>query len=239
MNLARWIPRLVLVACLVIGPGYYLATRGWPDGKRAERLTSLAPQMGMKALGKNLAIKDANLLAAPLFNEGKEGSRILSVAMAGEESGMSALVGDYQYEYEDNEGDSHTNSQTFAAYASARHKVPVLELQEKNVGNFLSITGNTKERVVAFDEQPEFTKRFYLLSDDREGTRRVFTPDVRALLLGMDAKRDWQVQASGPWLIFFRDDTYVKVEDYQRFVADTALVASAFFAKCACSAPAT
>ena len=235
MNIAKWIPRLVLVICLMIGTGYYFARHGWPDGERVEELTALAPQMGMKALGRNLAVKDPNLLAAPLFREGKEGSRILSVAMGGDEAGMSALVGDYQYDYDDNEGSSHTNSQTVAAYANAGHKLPVFELQEKNTGNFFSITGNTKERAVAFDEQPEFAKRFYLLSDDREGTRRVFTPAVRTLLMGVDAKRDWQVQASGPWLIFFGDDRYVKVDDYRGFVAETGRVASAFFQKCGCA----
>lgn len=234
----RALPKLLIFAVATAAAVGYYTVRGRNQARRLDELTALAPQMGMKVVGKNLAIKNAELLQAPLFKEGKEPSRLVSFAMEGTTSGVHALIGDYQYDYDSEDSDggtiTHTNSQTFAAYSSADHKLPIFELEEKNTMNFLSITGNDKNRIVSFDAQPEFAKRFYLMSDNTAETRRVFTTDVRALLMQVDAKRNWHVQASGPWIVFFRDDAYVKSEDFGQFVKDTSRTAAAIFQKCDC-----
>lgn len=234
----RAVPKLLIfVAIIAVLSGYYV----WRDryqARRLDELAALAPQMGMKVVGRNLKIKNTDLLQAPLFKEGKEPSRSVSFAMEGTAAGLYGLIGDYQYDYnsDDSDGNSvtHTNSQTFAAYSSRDHKLPIFELEEKNTSNYFSLTGNTKERLVSFDAQPEFAKRFYLMSDDTAETRRVFTTEVRAVLMQVDPKRNWHVQASGPWVVFFRDDSYVKSEDFRQFVQDTARTAAEIFQKCDC-----
>lgn len=238
----RAVPKFVVfVAIIAVLSGYYV----WRDryqARRLDKLAALAPQIGMKVVGRNLKIKNADLLQAPIFKEGKEPSRVVSFAMEGTAAGVHGLIGDYQYDYDadDSNGNTvtHTNSQTFAAYSSPEHKLPIFELEEKNTPNYFSLTENTKERLVSFDAQPDFAKRFYLMSDNAAETRRVFTSDLRAALLQVDSKRNWHVQASGPWVVFFRDDSYVKAEDFQLFVQDTSRTAAAIFQKCDCGSAA-
>lgn len=234
----RAVPKLlVCIAIIAVLTGYY-AWRDRYQARRLDRLAALAPELGMRVVGRNLKIKNADLLQAPLFKEGKEPSRSVSFAMEGTATGVYGLIGDYQYDYDSDDSDgrsvTHTNSQTFAAYSSPDHKLPIFELEEKNTSNYFTITGNTKERVVAFDAQPEFAKRFYLMSDNIAETRRVFTADLRAVLLQVDAQRNWRVEASGPWVVFFRDDSYVKAEDFRQFVKDTSRTAAEIFEKCDC-----
>jgi len=234
----RALPKLIVfVAVIAALAGYYVWGARY-QARRLDELTALAPQMGMKVVGRKLKIKNADLLQAPLFKEGKEPSRSVSFAIEGTASGVYGLIGDYQYDYDSNDSDgssvTHTNSQTFAAYSSPEHKLPIFELEEKNTSNYFTITGNTKKRLVSFDAQPEFAKRFYLMSDNTAETRRVFTTDVRAALMQVDPKRNWHVQASGPWVVFFRDDSYVNAEDFRQFVQNTSRTAAEIFQKCDC-----
>lgn len=234
----RAVPKLLIFVVIIAALGGYYVWRGRYQARRLDKIAALAPQMGMKVVGRNMKIKNNDLLQAPLFKEGKEPSRMVSFAMEGTTAGVYGLIGDYQYDYnsDDSDGNSvtHTNSQTFAAYSSPDHKLPIFELEEKNTSNYFTITGNSKDRLVAFDAQPEFAKRFYLMSDNAAETRRVFTTDLRAALLQVDPKRNWRVQASGPWVVFFRDDSYVKAEDFRQFVQDTSRTAAEIFQKCDC-----
>lgn len=226
---------VVIIGC-VVAVSVYFALHGRYEKRRLDELTALAPQMGMKVSGQNLAIKDGDLSRAPLFREGKDGTRVVSFAMEGNTNGLESLTGDFKYDYDDDDSRTHTNTQTFAAYQSPGHNLPVFEMEERSGRNFFTVTGNTKERLVSFDARPEFAKRFYLMSDEREQTRRVFTAGVLDVLMAIDRNQNWHIQASGPWLVFFLDDAYVKVENYQKFVDDTSHVASAFFQKCDCRA---
>lgn len=234
----RALPKFIVFVAIIAALSGYYVWRGRYQARRLDQLAVLAPQMGMKVVGRNLKIKNADLQQAPLFKEGKEPSRSVSFAIEGTASGVYSLIGDYQYDYDsdDSEGNTitHTNSQTFAAYSSPDHKLPIFELEEKNTSNYFSLTGNTKERLVAFDVQPEFAKRFYLMADNTAETRRVFTADLRAALMQVDPQRNWHVQASGPWVVFFRDDSYVKAEDFRQFVQDTSRTAAEIFQKCDC-----
>ena len=234
----RAVPKILIFVGIIASVSGYYVWRERYQARRLDELAALAPQMGMKVVGRNLEIKNADLLQAPLFKEGKEPSRLISFAMEGTPSGVYGFIGDYQYDYDSDDSDgnsiTHTNSQTFAAYSSTDHKLPIFELEEKNTSNYFSLTGNTKERLVSFDAQPEFAKRFYLMSDNTAETRRVFTAEVRTVLMQVDPKRNWHVQASGPWVVFFRDDSYVKVADFRQFVQDTSRTAAEIFQKCDC-----
>lgn len=204
--------------------------RSQREAQRARALAELAPQLGLTLIEENGAVGDADLAGCDFFSGGK--NTAVLYAMQGPISSLRALLFDYRYDWEteDREGgkDTHTAFQTVAAFARASQKLARFRLQDNTFGNRMSLSlGDSKH--VEFAGNPEFSKRFILLSNDVDSTLKVFTPSLRGFLMNAYPRLQWQIEGAGSWLVLYRPQHRVNPKECRSFLQETSQFALGFF----------
>lgn len=153
--------------------------------------------------------------------------------MEGEVGGLRALLFDYQYEVtqEDRDGDETTRRaiQSVAAFCCANPRLPLFDLQGYSFLNVMKLNSIQSTKRIEFDGNPEFSKRFILLSGDKPSIKRVFSTQLRGFLNDRYPKGNWRVEGTGPWLMLYEQDVRVPSEKWKGFLDETSQIARGFF----------
>jgi hypothetical protein len=124
--------------------------------------------------------------------------------------------------------------QTVAAFRFPSTELPLFHLEPQTpldkVPNWVRRLLGSRYVAVTLDSAPEFSRRFLLRArpKDENAVRGLFTPEGIQFLEGI-AETDWFVEASGEWLLAYRQLVLVepKLELYREFLARASTIASA------------
>ena len=99
-----------------------------------------------------------------------------------------------------------------------------------NVPNWVPRLLGSRYINVTLDANPEFSRRFVLQArtKDVNAVQSLFTPEGLWVLASI-AETDWFVEASGEWLLAFRQMVLLepKLELYREFITKASTIASA------------
>jgi hypothetical protein len=231
-----WIKQAIYVvaffaACAMV-PEAYEKVKQHRERLRAEALQSFASLMRLRFEPGDLKIVDPDLSETWLIDHGNAKGRAL-YALEGKFDGLHALLFDYQYEvtHKDSEGDEETQKvvQSVAAFCCAKPRLPLFDLQGYSFLNVTGLNSIQSAKRIEFDGNPEFSKRFILLSGDKPSINRLFSTQLRGFLNDRYPKGNWRVEGTGPWLMLYQVDVRVVPEKWKGFLDETSQMARGFF----------
>jgi hypothetical protein len=181
-----------VVVIVGIAVGSKLAAR-----RRERMLAEFAPSIGMEFLPRDDVTVTARLGRLPLFEKGRD-RRAYNV-MRGTSHGRRVAVFDYHYK---TGGGKHTHHhrQTVAHVRAEGVDLPLFWLRPHGMLDKLaSLVGM---RDIDFTDDEDFSRRWFLKSNDEQAVRDLFTPRVRGQFA---PDRPLHVEAGGPDLIVYRE----------------------------------
>ena len=199
------------------------------EHKRGRALTTLGVEMGLLFRRKGVVGPQAARLPLFKFHPKAHAKNILSGTLTTGE----VLIFDY---FCPTFGDPPTApiEQTMAAFRFSNAELPLFRLQTRtfmdNVPNWVRRLLGERLINVTSDANPEFSRRFVLQArmKDVNAVRSLFTPEGLRVLASI-AETDWFVEASGEWLLAFRELVLLepKLEIYREFLSRASTIASA------------
>lgn len=222
-----WILVNFLVILTIIAVAYVAYRR--KEHERGRALTTLGVEMGLVFQRKGVVGPQAARLPLFKFHPRAHAKNILSGTLTTGE----ILIFDY---FCPTFGDPPTEpiEQTVAAFRFSNAGLPLFHLETRT---FLDKAPNWVRKLlggryedVTFNSNPEFSRRFLLRAraKDVNAVRSLFTPEGIQFLVGI-AETDWFVEASGEWLLAYRQLVLLepKLELYREFVSLASTIASA------------
>jgi len=200
--------------------------------KRKRRIHDLA------ALASELGFSFSALIDQPKASEWYLGTALfrsradrgVDFAMEGTASSFRVRLFDYRYEV--GSGDDTMNKvATVVAFASAKHNLPAFELKKKGM---LSLSSKR----IDLEGNPEFSKRFFLAGEDRDGVRRVFNQPLINFLVNAGLDEKWHIEGAGPWLVFHQAKA-LNADKWRGFFQETSKIATEFFQNVSAAAAAS
>lgn len=231
-----WIKQVAYVvaffaACFLI-PKACDTVRQYGEKSRDDALQSFAAQMKLDFKPGNLDIVDPNLAGTSLIDHGNANGRAL-FALEGAFDGLHVLLFDYQYEVksEDREGEESTRKviQSVAAFCCTKPPLPLFDLRGYSFMNVMNLNSVQSAKRIEFDGNPEFSKQFILLCEDKLSINRLFSRQLRGFLNNRYPKGDWRVEGTGPWLMLYQEGVRVPPEKWRNFLDQTSQTARGFF----------
>jgi len=111
---------------------------------------------------------------------------------------------------------------TFAAFQSSASRLPVFQIRAKNIID--RCRGTLVQNAVDRDIDPEFAKRFLLLSCADDAKKHEFF--TRSKLLHLRQCADYfQIRSSPNWLLIFRPGRIISARNLRQFVNVTSTIA--------------
>jgi carbonic anhydrase len=86
-------------------------------------------------------------------------------------------------------------------------------------------------RDIDLENAPEFSRRFFLHGDDEIAVRALFAPDVVQAFQGLESNSNFNLSASGKWLVVSRPGRIFAVEQIRDALTQTEAVVTAFRSK--------
>jgi len=218
---------LVIITIVVIA---YVVYRRSED-KRGRALTALGVEMGLVFQRKGVVGPQAARLPLFKFHRKAYAKNILSGTVTTGE----VLIFDYFCPtFGDPDIPTQPIEQTVAAFRFTNAELPLFHLQTRtfmdNVPNWFRKLLGARYIDVTLDSNPEFSRRFVLQArtKDVNAVRSLFTPEG-ARILETITESDWLVEASGEWLLAYRQLVLLepKLELYREFVSRASTIASA------------
>ena len=201
------------------------------ERRRARLLTAIGAEMGLRFQRRGVVGPQAAKL--PLFKSHPKAyaKNILSgVLPAGE-----ALIFDYfcpTWAPGPQQPPNQPDQQTVAAFRFPNAELPLFRLQTREVldrlPNWVRKLLGERYEDVTLDSNPEFSKRFLLQAKDVNVVRGLFTPEAACFLETL-VETDWLVEASGKWMLVYRQLILLeaKGELYCDFINKASAIASA------------
>ena len=224
-----WILVNYLVIVTVIVVAYVVYRRS--QGKRGRALTALGVEMGLVFQRKGVVGPQAARLPLFKFHRKAYAKNILSGTVTTGE----VLIFDYFCpRFGDPDIPTEPIEQTVAAFRFTNAELPLFHLQTRtcmdNVPNWVRRLLGARYIEVTLDSNPEFSRRFVLQArtKDVDAVRSLFTPEGVRVLASI-AETDWFVEASGEWLLTYRQQVLLepKLELYREFISRASTIASA------------
>lgn len=182
---------VVVAVFIAVAVGSKLAAR-----RRQRLLSEFAPSIGMDFTPGDNVVVASRLGRLPLFDQGR--ARTSSNVLRGTSHGRAVTVFDYHYRTGAGKH-THHHRQTVAHVRSEGADLPRLWMRPQGMLDKLaSLVGM---RDIDFTDDEEFSKRWFLKSDDEEAVRRLFTPRVRGQIT---ADRSIHVEAAGQDVVVYR-----------------------------------
>ncbi|MGD0842416.1 MAG: hypothetical protein ABSA32_14785 [Candidatus Acidiferrales bacterium] len=187
--------------------------------KRTQALTTLALQQGLTFEGdKWLTPESAPQLESPLF-QGKSGPGFKNI-ISGKRGGLSCSFVDYSYR-----SGKNSISQTLATFTQdvwlPQFAVGPSDMLHKFSDALL-------HKAIQFESDPDFSKRFRLVSPDPDKAREMFAPGLLTFIENLDPAAKWHIEGSGRTLIIYRQGKQVSAEAYPAFIDATTDMAKTF-----------
>src|SRR3954468_7790598 len=141
--------------------------------------------------------------------------------MVGSAGGLQAIVFDYTYRM----GKS-TVMQTLACF-SDKTQLPPFAMKPEGV--FDRIGDAIVHNDIDFESHPEFSRRYVVKSPDEPNTRRLFSPSLLSYVEQVPSNTQWNIEANGPNLFFYRAGRTVSAANLSTFLQQTSTIATAIF----------
>ena len=193
--------------------------------KRSGETEAVAQTIGMSFEGDKwsdpLRSQD---LTTQLFRKGSA-RRFVNI-MTGTSQGMPARLFDYSF-VEGSSTQSRTVNQTVAAYDDPAASLPEFAITPGSL--FKKLDGLLGPKPIAFDTNPEFSRRYRLTGSDEAAIRALFVPDVVAYFEGLDPAGNWTIEGTGHTVLIYRAGKRVAPAELAKFLDDTSSRARTFF----------
>jgi len=224
-----WILVNFLVILTIIALAYVAYRR--KERERGRALTTLGVEMGLVFQRKRVVGPQPARLPLFRFHPKAYAKNILSGTLTTGE----VLIFDY---FCPTFGDPATPTepieQTVAAFRFSNAELPLFHLQTRtfmdNVPNWVRKLLGERYINVTLDSNPEFSRRFVLQArtKDVNAVRSLFTPEG-ARILETITETDWLVEASGEWLLAYRQLVLLEasLELYREFISRASTIAFA------------
>lgn len=191
------------------------------ESLRDTGMESAAKELGLEYVG-SVAV-DSALSRSPIFRTGLFNSA--SRALVGDYNGVNIKM--FTYSYETDGGDAGPDSyyRTVVIFADSQRVIPEFHMRPQGLGDALFGSWLDDEEDLDFPEDPEFSKRYYLIGPDAQAIRGFFTPTVRKSFV--DSEPDWSVASVNNRVAMYADngrmDQEVKpnLEEIQSYLEQT------------------
>jgi hypothetical protein len=215
-NFSTWWSLAVLAVAIV---AVYLVVSFFAR-RRAKALTDVAAQLGFTYNGdKWLDQKRAPQLETALFLNETHNARFENIIF-GNRDGLSCNFFDYSFSM----GKSSV-SQTVARFTQDVW-IPQFAFAPQDILHKVSDT--VLHKAIQFESDPDFSKRYRLVSADEEKARALFTPELLSFIESLDASKKWHVEGSGTALVIYRRGKTVRPDEFAAFVEQTTQMAKSF-----------
>jgi len=112
----------------------------------------------------------------------------------------------FDFQYETGGGNNrHRVRQTVFGCLQRNWSIPGFTLHKE--GFFSRIFDGAD---IDFEQDDQFSHQYLLKGKEETAIRRLFTPSVRSFLT---ERRDWAIEANGPWIFIYRQGRIVKPDD--------------------------
>jgi hypothetical protein len=193
--------------------------------KRSGEVEAVAQTMGMSFEGDKWSEPVLSQdLTTQLFRKGS--SRRFVNIMTGTSEEMPARLFDYAF-VEGSSTQSRTVNQTVAAYVDPAASLPEFAITPASL--FKKLDGLLGPKPIAFDTNPEFTRRYRLTGSDEAAVRALFVPDVIAYFESLEPAGNWTVEGTGSTVVVYRAGKRVAPAELAKFLDDTSSRARTFF----------
>ena len=151
-----------------------------------------------------------SLKSMQLFQKGRR-QRLSNLMSRDEDSDRRAWTFDFQYEIGGGNNRQRIRQTVFGCH-QPKWSIPGFTLQREGLFSRLFDGAD-----IDFEQDTEFSKHYLLKGKEGTSIRRLFTPSVRSFLL---ERRDWTVEASGPWIFTCRKGKLVQIDDLMTALND-------------------
>ncbi|OGQ60376.1 MAG: hypothetical protein A3G92_03295 [Deltaproteobacteria bacterium RIFCSPLOWO2_12_FULL_38_8] len=209
-SFSDWYMYLVVAVIFI---AFFIVVRR-KEKKRTEALSQWARSRGYSFLEQ-----DSNMVGAQftryleLFNCGRsiKFRNVIRATIEGKESQF------FDYEYVTGSGKhSTTHCQTVAAFSLVSTMFPEFTLSPESF--FHKIGSLVGYDDIDFPEDEMFSKTCFLRAKDMNAVKNIFNPQVRSALL---LNKGWSIESGAHWLIVYKADDRINVEDFSDFVQET------------------
>jgi hypothetical protein len=188
--------------------------------RRAKALTDAATQLGFTYNGdKWLDHSRKPQLETWLFLHETYNPRFENIIF-GNRDGLSCNFFDYSFTM----GKS-TIRQTVARFTQDV-QIPSFALAPQDILH--KVSDAVLHKAIQFESDPDFSKRYRLVSSDEEKARALFTPELLSFVESLDASKKWHVEGAGTALVVYRRGKTVRPEEFAAFVEQTTQLAKSF-----------
>jgi hypothetical protein len=193
--------------------------------KRTDALQAEALQLGFKFDGDDWwDSSHAPQFGTALFERGN-GPGFTNI-MTGTREGLKVSI--FDYSFLENAGRyAPTYRQTVAAFS--KPEVYFIDFELRPSETVDKIKNALLHKNINFETDPEFSRRFTLLSSLKDEIRSLFTPSLRAFLESLDPAEKWHVEASGDFFVVYQFKKRTPPENLQAFLDQTTSIATKFF----------
>jgi len=123
-------------------------------------------------------------------------------ALAGKYKDVDVMIFNYQYEELSGDDEDHY-FRTVVVFADPHRDIPEFQMQSKSWGDRLfGLLDDNNE--IEFPEDPEFSKRYYLLGTNQQAVRDLFGPAQRRTFV--ESERNWSIAGIDHRVIIYADD---------------------------------
>lgn len=170
------------------------------EGGRTRAMAEAAARLGLAFEPEARDLGDAPFLPFPLCRIGH--ARRCEHEMRGKVEGYDVQAFDYAYLPGDSSGVFRQDPVRLTAVAiPISVRLPDFVLSPEAFGDRLREA--LGQRDLDFEDDPAFSRAYFLAGKDEEGVRAVFTPRLRARLA---ADPGWSLEGGGYWLLAYRGD---------------------------------
>lgn len=198
------------------------------ERRRARALAAIGTEMGLRFQRRGIVGPQAAKLPLFKFHPKAHAKNILSGTL----NSSDVLIFDYFCPtFGQDPPRSEPIQQTVAAFRFANVVLPLFLLQTRTfldkVPECIRRLLGERYREVTLDSSPDFSRRFLLRAKDVSAVRNLFTPEA-ARLLDIIPETDWLAEASGEWLLAYRQSVLLepRLELYREFISRVSRIAS-------------
>lgn len=192
--------------------------------KRTRALQTFAQENGLDFAGDD----DSQITKDPtaLFDRGR--SCQFRNVMKGKWGGFEISVFDYQY-ITGSGRNSRTIRQTVVIFVQ-RLSLPLFELHPVSFANRVGDVFFPRD--IAFDSNPEFSRRYMLWGKDKDAVRTLFAPSLLSYLETLPAGEKLHIEGNNHTFVTYQGHVQVPVENMGVFLDEMAGIASTFLSSC-------
>jgi hypothetical protein len=139
-----------------------------------------------------------------------------SMALVGEYKGVGTKIFTYSYETGGGDGPPDPYYRTVVVFHDSLRKLPEFHMKPEGLGDVLFGWLDDKEDL-DFPEDPEFSRRYYLVGPETESVRAFFGPAQRRFFV--ESEHEWSIAGVNHRVAIYLDDDRLDLEVKPNFEA--------------------